>query len=122
MDTLSTGPAWRQAEAAQMTEAELLSHVTRMATDLRWLWYHAPDNRPGGRSGRVQRVVPGFPDLTLTRAGRLMFVELKTQKGRVTPEQEQWLVALGQTGYPAMVWRPMDLMSGVVARCLGAGV
>jgi hypothetical protein len=51
----------------------------------------------------------GYPDLTLVRQGRLVFAELKSEKGKVTPEQERWMAAL--SGVPAVdvfVWRPSD--------------
>lgn len=66
---------------------------------------------------------PGFPDLVLARAGRVIFAELKAEKGRLTREQTLWLDELGLQrnlldGPPipsdpdpqveVYVWRPAD--------------
>lgn len=83
-----------------MTEKELLEQVRTLARMCGWLCYH---------TYRSVRSEPGFPDLTLVRGRRLLFVELKSEKGRVTEAQQQWLDALGQTGVETYVWRPRDL-------------
>lgn len=50
----------------------------------------------------------GFPDLVLRKPPRIIFAELKTDKGIVTPAQQEWhddLIACGQEAY---IWRPSD--------------
>lgn len=71
------------------------------------LRYHTHDSR---------RSAPGFLDLVLvnTRAGRVLFRELKTNKGRVSPDQREWIDGLTACGMDAGVWRPNDLDSGLV--------
>ena len=73
------------------------------------LQYHTYDSR---------RSEPGFPDLVLvsTRQGRILFRELKTDKGRVSPDQRKWIDGLTAAGGDAGVWRPEDLRSGRVTR------
>lgn len=77
-----------------MTEQRFQDQVTNLATYYGWRWFHAPDNLPrktrGGRV-RLQRTVPGFPDLVLVRGAELIFAELKTDTGRVRPEQREWI-------------------------------
>jgi hypothetical protein len=46
---------------------------------------------------------PGFPDLVLARGGVVLHVELKSEKGKVRPEQSEWLAELG-----GEIWRPSD--------------
>lgn len=48
---------------------------------------------------------PGFPDLVLAASGRLLLVELKSDKGRLSTDQKQWIAELGEH---AVVWRPRD--------------
>lgn len=53
----------------------------------------------------------GFPDLFLANAEqrRIIFAELKSEKGRLTPEQEEWLNILKACGQEVHLWRPADI-------------
>jgi hypothetical protein len=63
-----------------------------------WLVYHTHDSR---------RSAPGFPDLAMTRGGRLVLAELKTETGRLRPEQARWIEALSAVrGMEVYLWRP----------------
>lgn len=65
---------------------------------------------------------PGWPDLTLAKAGhRLIFMEFKRQNGVVSNEQLNWLLLLNQCGTRAIVVRPEDLRLGRVNAILDAG-
>lgn len=103
-----------EAQAKAMTEAELLSTVLAIAKRHGWLAYHTHDSR---------RSQAGYPDLTLVHAtrGRLLFRELKSQRGRLRPEQLTWLEAIYAVGQDVGVWRPMDLLNGTVHRTLLEG-
>lgn len=48
---------------------------------------------------------PGLPDLVMARGGRVLLVELKTDRGRPTADQQAWLDAAGDHG---RLWRPAD--------------
>ena len=56
----------------------------------------------------------GFPDLVLVRPPRLIFAELKTNKGKVSLAQKEWIDALmdlprSDFASPmTYVWRPRD--------------
>lgn len=102
-----------------MTEADFQKAVIELAHRNGWLVYHAvpAQVRPG-----VWRTTyagdRGFPDLMMvhpTRGG--LFAELKTDKGKVTPEQQQWLDTLREAGYEAYCWRPAVLP--LIAQRLG---
>jgi hypothetical protein len=87
---------------ARMSEKQLQAAVTAICKLYGIAWYHTRDSRGS---------VPGYPDLTM--AGRkLLFRELKTETGRVRPEQAGWLDRLTAAGADADVWRPGDLHSG----------
>ena len=53
----------------------------------------------------------GFPDLVLAHPGkkRIIFAELKSEKGKLTEYQEQWLDILRQCRQEVYVWRPQDI-------------
>lgn len=62
----------------------------------------------------------GWPDLTLIGRGRVVFAELKGERGVVQPEQ--WAVgALVGEVAEHYVWRPADLDHGVIYRALRDG-
>jgi hypothetical protein len=89
-----------------MSEAELERAVRRMIKDLGLSGYHTRDSRGSAK---------GYPDWTICGV-RVMFRELKTQRGRLTTEQRDWLEALHTAGSDADVWRPECLLSGRIAR------
>ena len=52
----------------------------------------------------------GWPDLTLIRPPRLLFVECKTERGRLTAAQKSTLALLVPVPHiECSVWRPRDL-------------
>ena len=67
------------------TEKGFMQAVVDLARLQGWKVYHTYDAR---------KSEPGFPDLTMVRDGRLVFAELKTEKGKLTPAQEEWGEAL----------------------------
>lgn len=49
----------------------------------------------------------GWPDLVIAGRGRLIFAELKTEKGKPTDDQVAWLEVLRRTsGVQSYIWRP----------------
>lgn len=55
------------------------------------------------------RSTAGFPDLVLCRDGRLIFAELKSDRGTPTAAQQEWLAALRKVkGVEVYLWRPAD--------------
>lgn len=47
----------------------------------------------------------GLPDLILARDGRVLLIELKSERGELTDDQLQWLLAAGENG---RLWKPSD--------------
>lgn len=92
-------PATLKAMFGGMREEDLLQNVRRMAILGGWLFYHTRDSRGSDR---------GFPDVVLARDKRVMFRELKTQTGNLTPEQQEWGRVLLLAGQDYAVWRPFD--------------
>lgn len=88
------------------TEKQWQSWVIRQAMLLGFAHYHAPDNKPDPTTGKVQMIVAGFPDLVMVKGNRLIFAELKREKGKVTEAQKVWLKRLEATGAECYLWRP----------------
>jgi hypothetical protein len=82
-----------------LNERAFQQQVLGLARLCGWSWYHTHDSR---------RSPAGFPDLVLCKPPRLLVVELKSQAGRVRPEQAVWLDALRRCGVDARLWRPGD--------------
>lgn len=90
-----------------MSEADFQRAVIDAARLAGWKVCHF---RPG-MTQRGRWVTPmqgdkGAPDLILAKAGRVLLAELKSDKGKTTPEQEAWLAAAGGHG---RVWRPKHM-------------
>jgi hypothetical protein len=75
------------AAASLTDEAALQVRAVRAATDRGWRVYHTHDSR---------RSEPGFPDLVLCRPPRVLFVELKVGRRRLSDDQVAWLELLEQ--------------------------
>ncbi|GAA1337225.1 VRR-NUC domain-containing protein [Arthrobacter roseus] len=89
-----------------ITERRFQSTVQNLMTAYKWKWFHAPDNRPV--NGRIQGVKAGFPDLIAVRGQRVIVAELKTETGRVSEDQKEWLFLFDHAGITSYVWRPRD--------------
>ena len=94
-----------------MTEGELERHVRRLLADLRLYGYHTHDSR---------RSAPGFPDWVIIGRAGVLFRELKSAAGELSPEQRRVRNLLMAAGQDWAVWRPADLASGRIARELAA--
>lgn len=77
-------------------EAKLQGAVVTLARSLGWKTFHMYD---------AQKSEPGQPDLQLRRPPRLVFAELKTDYGRLRPDQKRVLRDLALCGVEVYVWR-----------------
>lgn len=95
--------------APTITEAAFQAQVIELAHLLGWRVAHfRPAQTKHGWRTPVAADGKGFPDLVLVRRKRLIFAELKSQRGRLSPEQREWWEALQPTGAEAYVWKPSD--------------
>jgi hypothetical protein len=83
----------------KQSEKQFQGAVVEYAELNSWLVYHTYDSR---------RSNPGFPDLVMVRDHRLVFAELKSEKGRESKAQTEWLDALGRSTPEVWLWRPSD--------------
>lgn len=78
-------PRVRRGYVRTESEAAFQQALINFLVALGWRYYH---------THRSDRSVPGFPDLVLVRRERLIFAELKAEKGVVSGPQQEWLDAL----------------------------
>lgn len=87
-----------------MIEADLHRGVIETAQLLGWRVAHfRPARTAHGWRTPVEADGKGFPDLVLVR-DRVVFVELKCGRNRLSPEQDAWLEALKLAGVEAYLW------------------
>lgn len=84
--------------APGLTERVFQVRVVELARWLRLRVFHSGDSR--------RDLCAGFPDLVIVGPRDVLYVELKTETGRIRPEQIAWLRALEEAGQRAYVWRP----------------
>ena len=92
------------ARLISQTEKQFQAAVVQYAKLKGWEVYHTEFSI---RSNK------GFPDLTLARigkdgTGRIIFAELKSEKGKVTEDQKKWLELLSDCPCETYLWRPSD--------------
>lgn len=115
----------RQLLDEAVAESELQAAVIELAQLRGWLRHHdRPGATAGGRWATQIQGDPGFPDDLLIRGPRLLVVEAKTEKGKLTQAQLRWLAAFRCVQEAAggavevYVWRPSDWSSGEIERRL----
>lgn len=100
-------------ETSERVFQDQVMHIARMNG---WHVFHASPHlvRPGVWRSDGQ----GFPDLVMCHPTRgIVFAELKTEKGRMSPAQQTWRLAI-EPNAEWYLWRPSDLDK--IAKRLGA--
>lgn len=89
----------RAGNPLAISEKEWQAQVVEVARTMGWKHYHPYLSIYSPK---------GWPDLALVRE-RFILAELKTQTGKVSSSQQEWLDALSAAGVEVYVWRPSDL-------------
>ena len=97
-----------------MTESELQGCILQLADLLAYRTYHVTNVHRRLRSHSSV----GFPDLVIANPRHLLVRELKSERGRLTDAQNEWLAVLAASGVDAGVWRPRDWHDGTIERTL----
>lgn len=85
----------------ELSEEAFEAQVKDLARIGGWEYYH---------TYRSQHSPSGFPDCVLARPPRLIVAELKSEKGKVSAEQQIWLDILARCpSTEVYLWRPSDL-------------
>jgi VRR-NUC domain len=93
------------------TEAEWQRTVIEYAQLRKWRVAHfRPARTEQGWRTPVQADGAGFPDLVMVRAGVIVVAELKSERGRLSSTQSEWLEAFRDaqawSELGVYVWRP----------------
>ncbi len=92
-----------------MTEEQFQRQVVDLARIRNWSDMHIRAGRTldGWRVPVSGSLAKGWPDLVLVRRDRIVFAEIKTDRGRVTAEQAAVIETLSRAA-EAYIWRPRD--------------
>jgi len=92
----------RRIDRIPVTEADLREQVRDLCKLFRWKMYF---------TWRSFHSPAGFPDLVLANPEqkRVIFAELKSEKGQLTEKQKEWLDALAACGQEVYLWKPGDI-------------
>ena len=107
--TRGGGRLTKEGKAAVVSERDFQRSVVELATALGWMIYHQLDAGTCKKCGAFnfsKRIGPGYPDLTLAGHGRVLFVELKAEKGRVSTDQKEWAERLDAGPGEYYLFRP----------------
>jgi hypothetical protein len=102
-----------EAIPAHISEDEFTQQVISHAQARGWFVAHFRAARVVNNDGStgwrtpVQADGAGFPDLVLVR-DRVVFAELKSNKGRQRAAQKTWQANLATAGAEVYLWRPRD--------------
>ena len=87
-------------KSIELTEKQFEGQVKDLAKLYGWKYYH---------TWRSIHSPAGFPDCVLVRPPRLIFAELKSEKGKVSPAQQEWLTILKDIpNIEVFLWRAED--------------
>lgn len=108
-----------KADLPGLSEAAWLRYVMDAAAMGGWHAMHISNSRrvvrryESGENAMIgDKHTKGWPDLTLAHPAlaAIVFAELKTERGRLTPSQRVWLDVLATNpGVHVALWRPADV-------------
>ena len=92
-----------QSAVAQYLDAILDRNLAR--------WFHIPNE---GKRSKITGALlkraglkAGLPDCVILYLGKFLAIELKTDRGRVTPSQRDWIEWLSANGFPTVICRSL---------------
>ena len=97
----------------KLTELDFRRQVVSLAAIMGYehVGFRVAQTTQGWRTPVTGSLGKGWPDLVLVnpRKGRILFVELKAEKGIVSEHQSRVMEVLRLAGAEVYVWRPSDL-------------
>lgn len=103
----------KSAAVSRISEAQFLTQVLDLAKVYGYFRVHfRPAKTAHGWRTALSGDGVGFPDVLLAHEdrGRLIAAELKSEVGKATEAQLQWLAILAACGVETFLWRPSMLV------------
>jgi len=80
-----------------ISEKEFTRQVIQLARTFQYAVYHTFMSKWSEK---------GYPDCCFAKPGRLIFAELKSEAGKVSEKQQEWLDILRAAGAETYLWKP----------------
>jgi Holliday junction resolvase len=94
-------------------ESDLQRAIVQVLSYAGWLVMHIPNQSTRGRQ-RWAGLLPGAPDLVAVKRGRVVFLEVKTEKGKVSEKQSEVHDLLRLHGMEVRVVRGIDDIADLI--------
>lgn len=97
-------------ELKRLKEYTFQVAVTQFAESQGWRVQYFRKSAAAGVNGKYVGIGPkGWPDLVLVRGQSMICIECKAERGKETPEQQEWLEVLSRVpGVDCYIARPRD--------------
>lgn len=95
----------------QLKEASWQKQVEEALTLFGWWWLHVPSNVvvcPRCHTKIYRGIAKGFPDILAIKPPFILWIECKTERGHVDPEQKRVKAMLEACGQTVLHARPRD--------------
>lgn len=83
-----------------------------------WTYFSVPNGEPRDKAsaGKIKAMGgrAGVPDLVIDHLGKITYVEVKTDIGTMSDDQEKWAVGCRKRGVELHIVRSVDDMEGVL--------
>ena len=100
-------PKPQRVYQAKRTESAVQRAIVQALSYAGWLVMHIPNQSTWGRQ-RWSGLMPGAPDLLAVKHGRVVFLEVKTEKGKVSEKQSEVHDLLRLHGMEVRIVRGLD--------------
>jgi VRR-NUC domain. len=94
-------------------ESDVQRGIVQALSYAGWLVMHIPNQSTRGRQ-RWAGLMPGAPDLIAVKRGRVVFLEVKTEKGKVSERQSEVHDLLRLHGMEVRVVRNVDDITDLI--------
>ena len=105
------GREFRKLMDGRLKEASWQKQVEQALDLYRWWWMHIPPNVvvcPKCQTRIYRSIRKGFPDILAIKPPHILWIECKTERGHVEPEQHQVKAMLEASGQLVLHVRPRD--------------